>query len=136
MEYLTLDELLDLHTFAIQRFGGRLGIKSQDQLQSAINAPRQTAFGEELYPDLASKVAVIGFQILKNRPFVAGNEATALLAMLRMIELNGAALDSGEVPALADELSAVLRSERDRDGLSAWLRDRLAPEMTRSRDDS
>ena len=46
MNYLTQDHLLDLHTFAIQRFGGRMGIKSHDQLLSIVAAPQQIMFGE------------------------------------------------------------------------------------------
>jgi len=132
MNYLSLNDLLDLHTFAVERYGGRLGIKSQDQLQSALHAPRQIIFGEELYPDLAGKAAVLAFQILKNRPFIAGNEATALLAILRLLAINDASLGDTPVEALADELRAVLDSRQDRDGLAAWLRERVQVEVERS----
>jgi death on curing protein len=129
MNYLSLNDLLDLHTFAVERYGGRLGIKSQDQLQGALQAPRQIIFGEELYPDLAGKAAVLAFQLLKNRPFVAANEATALLAILRLLHLNDASLGDTPVEALADELRAVLHSDQDRDGLATWLRDRVQVEV-------
>lgn len=33
MHYLTREDLLDLHAFAVERYGGLLGIKSQDRLQ-------------------------------------------------------------------------------------------------------
>lgn len=124
MNYLSHDDILDLHTFVIERFGGRLGIKSQDKLQSVLSAPQQVYFGQELYPDIASKAAVMGFQMLKNRPFIAGNEATALLAILRFLYVNEAAL-AGTPHELAEQLRAVLQSELDRDGLTAWLRERL-----------
>ena len=126
MNYLTRDDLLDLHTFAIERYGGRLGIRSQDQLLAAVNAPQQVLFGAELYPDLASKVAVLGFMVLKNRPFNAGNEATALLGMLRMIALNGCRIDRLFPQKLAAVLRGVLHSELDRSELTAWLHEELA----------
>ncbi len=110
---------------AIERFGGRLGIKSQDKLRSVISAPQQIIFGAELYADIASKAAVIGFQMLKNRPFLSGNEATALLAVLRFLDMNDVPLNAGLVDELADQLQAVLRSHLDRDGLALWLRERL-----------
>lgn len=125
MEYVSQDDLLDLHTLAIERFGGRLGIKSQDKLHGVLAAPQQIIFGAELYSDVASKAAVIGFQMLKNRPFLAGNEATALLAMLRFLTLNDVTLGGAMVDELATQLRSVLNSEQDRDGLTAWLRDRL-----------
>lgn len=125
MNYLTHDDMLDLHTLAIERFGGRLGIKSHDQLLSIIAAPQQVMFGEEVYPDLASKAAVLSFQLLKHRPFVAGNEATALLALLRLLAINEVALGETLPEELAGQLQAVLCSRLDRAGLTAWLRDRL-----------
>ncbi len=125
MNYLGRDEILDLHTFAIEHFGGRLGIRSQDTLLSAVQAPQQVMFGEELYPDLASKAAVLSFQILKNRPFVDGNEATALLALLRFLAINDATLGNTPPEALAEMMDAVLNSNLDRDGLTQWLRERI-----------
>jgi death-on-curing protein len=129
MNYLTRDDILDLHTFVIQRYGGRLGIKSQDKLLSAVNAPQQVLFGEEVYADIASKAAVLGFQLLKNRPFVEGNEVTALLAVLRFLDINDVALTEVLAEAIARQLQAVQRSESTRDTLTAWLRDQLGVEV-------
>jgi death-on-curing protein len=129
MNYLTRDDVLDLHTFVIQRYGGRLGIKSQDKLLSAVNAPQQVLFGEEVYADIASKAAVLGFQLLKNRPFVEGNEVTALLAVLRFLDINDIALTDTLSDAVASRLQAVQRSECNRDTLTAWLRDQLGVEV-------
>ena len=126
MNYLTKDEMLDLHAFVAQRYGERLGIASQDRLTTAIDAPRQVLFGAELYPDLASKAAALAFLLLKSRPFLGANEGTALLALLRFLEINGASM--GEIGA--DELVRVVRSVNysrlDRAGLEEWLRGHLA----------
>jgi death-on-curing protein len=126
MRYLTRDDLLDLHTFVIERWGGRLGIRSQDHLLNALHAPQQVLFDEELYPELAGKAAVLSFQLLKNRPFVDGNEATTLLVLLRFLYINGAALRDTSPEELAGVLEHVLRSDLDRDGLAAWLEKKLA----------
>lgn len=126
MNYLTQDDLLDLHTFAVQRFGGRLGIKSHDQLMSIIAAPQQVMFGEAVYADLASKASVLGFRLLKNRPFISGNEVTALLVMLRFLQLNGATLTDATPEDLARQLRSVLNSQLDHGALTRWLRERLA----------
>ncbi len=126
MYYLTRDQLLDLHTFVVERYGGRMGIRSQDRLLAVINAPQQVMFGVELYPDLAGKVAALGFMILKNRPFNGGNELTALLGMLRMIAANGYHFDEQFPQRLGEVIRDVLRSQRDRDDLADWLRAELA----------
>ena len=126
MNYLTRDDLLDLHTFATERYGGRMGIRSQDRLVATVAAPQQVMFGAELYPDLASKAAILGFMVLKNRPFNGGNEATALLAMLRLLAVNGCLMDDLFPSKLAAVLQSVLHSEFNQDDLTAWLREELA----------
>jgi death-on-curing protein len=125
MNYLIRDDILDLHTFVIERYGGRLGIKSQDKLVSAVNAPQQVLFGEEVYGDIAGKAAVLGFQLLKSRPFVEGNELTALLAVLRFLDINDVSLTESLTEQIANQLQAVQRSECNRDALTIWFRDRL-----------
>ena len=132
MNYLTRDNILDLHTFAIERYGGRLGIRSQDRLLATVYAPQQVMFSAELYPDLSSKVAVLGFMVLKNRPFNGANEATALLAMLHMLATNNCRLKQGFPAKLALVLRGVLNSELDQHDLASWLREEL-PDLVGSR---
>ncbi|GAB4213057.1 MAG: type II toxin-antitoxin system death-on-curing family toxin [Roseiflexaceae bacterium] len=127
--YLSKEELLDLHAFVLTRYGGRLGISSQDRLTSALDAPRQVMFGAELYPDIPSKAAALTFLLLKNRPFVKGNQGTALIALLRFLALNGTSLR--EDVAAADLLAlirSVDQSNSDKDALEEWLRERVVYE--------
>lgn len=128
MVYLTKDDLLDLHAFVLTRYGGRLGISSQDRLASALDAPQQVMFGAELYPDIPSKAAALTFLLLKNRPFVKGNQGTALLALLRFLAVNGAELRP-EVASedLRDLIRSVDQSRCDKDQLEQWLRERMLP---------
>ncbi len=124
--YLTKEELLDLHAFVLTRYGGRLGISSQDRLTSALDAPRQVMFGAELYPDIPGKAAALVFLLLKNRPFVKGNQGTALMALLRFLALNGASL---RPDVAAADLGALIRSvdlsNSGKDTLEEWLRERV-----------
>jgi death on curing protein len=124
MNYLTKADLLDLHAYAVERYGGLLGIKSQDRLQTVLAAPRQELFGAELYPDVCGKAAVLVYLLVKSHPFMGANEATGLLALLRFLELNGAALKP-EIGAgeLAWIFRALTSSELDRAGLEQWLHD-------------
>lgn len=126
MRYLTRNELLDLHAYVLERYGGLLGIKSQDRLQTVVQTPSQQLFGAELYPDLASKAAVLVYLLVKSHPFLDANEMTALLALLRFLELNGATLH----PEVAEtELTATFlalkRSNLDKESLEQWLRERI-----------
>jgi death-on-curing protein len=126
MHYLTRDDLLDLHAYVIMRYGGRLGIASQDRLVGALNAPQQVMFGAELYPDLPSKAAALTFLLLKGRPFLNGNQGSALFAMLRFLAINNATLreDIGAFELL-HIIRAVDQSEMDKDRLEQWLRENV-----------
>lgn len=44
---------------------------------------------EELYPTLAEKAAVLGFSLIQNHPFVAGNKRMGHAAMEIFLILNG-----------------------------------------------
>lgn len=123
MNYLTRNDLLDLHAYALERYGGLMGIKSQDRLQQVVGAPHQQMFGAELYPDLCSKTAVMVYLLVKSHPFIGANDATALLALLRMLALNGhklrADIGQGEI---AGVFRAINHSDMDKEGLEKWLR--------------
>jgi death-on-curing protein len=125
MNYLTKDELLDIHAYILTRYGGRMGIASQDRLTTVIDTPRQVMFGVELYPDLPSKAAALTFLILKSHPFLGANEATALMALLRFLELNNAGLDEVSDAELLWVTRSINQSDLDRGGLESWLRENL-----------
>ncbi|MBK9941775.1 MAG: Fic family protein [Kouleothrix sp.] len=126
MNYLSKDDLLDLHAYVMTRYGGRLGIASQDRLISAIEAPRQAMFGAELYPDLPSKAAALAFLLLKSRPFLGANEATALMALLRFLAINHTGLGEAGSAELIQQLRAINHARLDRAGFERWLREQLA----------
>ncbi|MBX0331203.1 type II toxin-antitoxin system death-on-curing family toxin [Oscillochloris sp. ZM17-4] len=126
MNYLTRDDLLDLHAYALERYGGLMGIKSQDQLQQVLSAPHQQMFGAELYPDLASKAAVMVYMLVKSHPFVGANDATALMALLRLLTINGYALCANlGASEIAGVFRALNHSDMDKEGLEKWLRESL-----------
>ncbi|MEW5718511.1 MAG: Fic family protein, partial [Chloroflexota bacterium] len=79
MRYLELDEVLRIHERAIQRYGGLPELRDLGLLESALAVPKQTMFGDDLYPDVATKAAILLFTLIKNHPFVDGNKRTGFL---------------------------------------------------------
>ncbi len=51
MQYLTAEDIIVIHWLAIGTFGGRPGLLDEGRLQSCVESPKQTMFGNELYPD-------------------------------------------------------------------------------------
>lgn len=124
MNYITKEDILDLHMFVVTTYGGLMGIASQDRLQTALSAPKQTMFGSDLYPDIESKAAALLYMLIKSRPFVGANEGTALLALLRFLHINGVRLreeiSSSELFWL---VKALNHSDMDKERLEEWVRE-------------
>lgn|SRR5574341_180173 len=124
MRYLQLDEVLRIHERAIRQYGGSPELADLGRLESALATPQQTVFGEDLYPDLASKAAILFYLLIKNHAFVDGNKRTGFLCLLRFLHLNGYGLD-----ATNDELYeftiAVATSKLDKDQITRWIQIRM-----------
>src|SRR5229473_5556160 len=72
--YLNLAEVLDLHFRIIETSGGSHGILNLSGLDSALAQPQMAFGGQELYPTIAEKAAILGFCLIQNHPFVDGNK--------------------------------------------------------------
>lgn len=81
IKYLSLEQVLVIHEKLIEKYGGSHGIRDHALLESAVVRPRTSAFGEEAYPTLFLKAAVLLHSIIKNHPFVDGNKRTGFGAM-------------------------------------------------------
>ena len=85
---ISFQEVLELHELSIIDFGGSDGIRDIDMLESAVERPKATFDGTELYPTPFQKAAAIFESIIKNHPFVDGNKRTAWLACIAILRLN------------------------------------------------
>jgi death on curing protein len=126
LRYLTPYDLLVIHQGLLTEFGGMHGITEAGfgRLETAAYAPRQSMFGEDLYPDLVSKAAALAAAISSNHPFSDGNKRVAVAALDVMLRLNGATLT-----ATNDELYAfaiALAQGMDRDAAVVWVREHVS----------
>jgi len=124
MHYLDLDEVLRLHEWAIAEYGGSPELGDLGRLESALAASKQTMFGEDLYPDLVSKSAILFYLLVKDHPFVDGNKRTGLASLFRFLELNGNTLVATEDELYRFTLE-VATSILDKDAVGAWIRAHL-----------
>ena len=74
MRYLSLQEVISLHSLVIAQSGGSPGLRDRGALESAVAQPEASFDGEDLYPDLASKAAALGHSLIQNHPFVDANK--------------------------------------------------------------
>src|SRR5882762_7556161 len=89
MNVLSLEQLLEIHSIVVEATGGSVGLRDLGRLEAAIAAQTQNVFGEELYPGVVDKAAAMIRGIIADHPFVDGNERTAMLVGLTLLETNG-----------------------------------------------
>lgn len=89
MRYLSVEEVLAIHDYQIERFGGTHGLLSLSLLESSISRPNTNIAGTDMYKSVQEKGAVLACSIIKNHPFLDGNKRTGLHAALTFMELNG-----------------------------------------------
>jgi death-on-curing protein len=87
--FLTLAEVIEIHTDQIQRYGGSDGVRDMSLLSSAVAMPYASFSGSFLHDDIYEMAAAYAFHICQNHPFVDGNKRTALASALVFLELNG-----------------------------------------------
>lgn len=88
---------------------------------SALHAPDASFGGEEFYPDLDVKVAVLGYRLARNHPLPDGNKRAALLAMIEFAERNGRQwklLDEDDTVATMLQVAAGSMTE---EAFIAWV---------------
>jgi death-on-curing protein len=96
------------------------GIRDENFLDSAVNAPFQTFGGEYLYRTLETKAARLGYSLIKNHPFVDGNKRIGMLAMMVFLELNGAGLTCSDQDIIKIGLKLDV-GEMDDKQLLEWI---------------
>jgi death-on-curing protein len=123
---LSVPQLVALHGELLKAFGGRRGLRDRAALESAAARPGMTFDGEDLYPDLAAKVAALMHSLVANHAFVDGNKRVGAAAAELVVEVNGYRLLSPDSD-LENVTLAVARGELSAEALAIWFRQRLEP---------
>lgn len=122
IEFLGLDDILEIHRDQIDHYGGSLGIRETGLLQSAVAMPA-AGFGDQyLHQDIFEMAAAYLFHITQNHPFVDGNKRTGTVAALVFLEMNGVELDADE-DRLENLVRSVAMGKADKATAAAFLRD-------------
>ncbi len=129
MRYLSLSEILRLHAEVIITSGGGNGIGDLGALESAIAQPRVSFGGRDLYPDVISKAATLGFWLIANHPFIDGNKRIGHAAMAVFLLLNGFTIQAN-VDEQEQIILDVASGSLNRKGFEQWLRGHTTSEYS------
>ena len=119
--FLSVDEILEIHAFQIEQFGGSTGIRDKGLLQAAAAMPMASFGGEYLHKDLFEMAAAYLFHIVQNHPFIDGNKRTGAMVAAVFLDMNGIELDVND-----DDFTAmvyvVASGKMEKEAISNFLR--------------
>lgn len=127
MTFLTIEDIVKMNVLQIKTFSADepIGLKDLNALDMAVNQVNASAFGEEVYPSIYEKAAILMIQLIKKHPFHNANKRTALMSALVFLRINGysfvlpqqdevdlvvyIATFSGDFDQLKDDVSEVIK---------------------------
>ena len=83
-DYLTVADVLGMHSVLMQRYGGAPGVRDPGALEAALFRP-QTGY----YEDIVAEAAALMESLAINHPFVDGNKRIAFAAADVFLRVNG-----------------------------------------------
>ncbi len=113
-------DALALHDRLLALHGGAPGLRDDGLLKSAL-APPQQHFAYAESADIIHLAAVYTAGIVRNHPFVDGNNRTGFVVGILFLELNGYRFTAAEEDA-AQAVLALAAGSLDESGYSAFLR--------------
>ncbi len=103
------------------------GSRRIELADSALHAPMAGFGGEDFYPDIVDKAAVLCWRLARNHPLPDGNKRASWSSLVMFIDLNGGRWDP-DPPDIDDAectMLAVAAGEIDEQALAAWIRERV-----------
>ncbi len=116
-DYLTLVDVLAIHTDQVATYGGAEGLRDPGQLEAALFRP-QSGY----YEDLTAEAAALWESLSQNHPFVDGNKRTAFAAMYTFLAINDVELTADAEDTFAFMINLYQTGTFRFEILDNWLR--------------
>ena len=117
-DYLTVADVLGMHTILMQRYGGAGGVRDPGALEAALFRP-QTGY----YSDIVAEAAALLESLAINHPFVDGNKRIAFAATDVFLRINGWCLKRQPMVIHTEMLEMLEAGTFDIAHLEPWLRE-------------
>ena len=123
-DYLTVADVLSIHTVLMQRYGGAPGLRDPGALEAALFRP-QTGY----YEDIVAEAAALLESLAINYPFVDGNKRIAFAAADVFLRINGWRLPRAPMQSYAEMMQLFESGPFDIAHIDPWMRSfAVAPE--------
>jgi death-on-curing protein len=116
----SVENVLFLHTVAIEAFGGSEGVRDLESLRAAVTRPWGSSFGRDQVPIPFDKAAALAESIIRRRPFVDGNKRTAAYAAAYLLDTLGYELEA-EPKDLEDFAVSVALGKLETRDIALWF---------------
>ncbi len=121
--FLSSYQVDKIHQKSIAEFGGTLGIRDRNALESAIYHPQNVyLYGEG---DLFEIAAAYAFHIAQAQAYLDGNKRTGVASALEFLTGNGVSI-SGDSMLIYDVMIAIAERRSTRQDLANTLRQLFA----------
>lgn len=117
-DYLTVADVLGMHTILMQRYGGAGGVRDPGALEAALFRP-QTGY----YSDIIAEAAALLESLAINYPFVDSNKRIAFAATDVFLRINGWCLKRQPMVIHTEMLYMLEAGTFDIAHLEPWLRE-------------
>jgi death-on-curing protein len=117
VQFLSLDEVLEIHGVLIDRYGVAAGVRDRGLLEGALYRPK-TGY----YADLIEMAAALFESLMNNHPFVDGNECVAFISADVFLRLNGYKMVVEPKVAHAFLVELFASNNCDLEHLAPWIR--------------
>lgn len=120
--FLTLAEVLKIHSNQIENYGGTDGVRDIALLESALAQPEAGFGGHWLHKDLYEMASAYAFHLCKNHPFLDGNKRTAFVSAMLFLETNGISIVAPQRKCI-EVMLAVAEGKMSKKELAQIFRD-------------
>jgi len=115
--YLTVADLLTMHSVSIKLHDGSSGIRDLGALEAAIYRP-QTGY----YDDLIAEAAALFESLAVNHPFIDGNKRVAFAATDTFLRVNGYKINANSAVIYKKMMELFDNKSFRFEKLEPWLR--------------
>jgi death-on-curing protein len=115
-----VEDVLFLHTVAVEVFGGSEGVRDPESLRAAVARPWGSTFGRDHFPTPFDKAAALVESVIRRHPFVDGNKRTAVYAAAYLLETFCYEVEAGQRELEDFAVSAALGELETKD-IALWF---------------
>lgn len=119
--HVDIADALKVHEAVIKRAGTKASVRDFSLLHSAVERPKATYGGRDLYPTIFAKAAALLQSLCMNHPFTDGNKRTSWAVTHKFLWMNDLRLKSTRYEA-ADFMVMVDNKKPELKEIASWLK--------------